>query len=116
MKKRICYKCGTEIKEDELECSNCGMSVEENKKASILTVISVILIYIMPKIAADNFPNFIKSIIGLSEIAGFTLLIYVRIKFPKHLGSKVLLISYLLIMALGLICCVVLLTACISNF
>ena len=135
-----CKKCGNELRENDLFCSQCGERVDENvvinninennseaireiksdevikdntekkenneviidyKKANILTAISAILIFVIPGIltnislrfeSGSNIANFFKSLDTIVPLTGIAILIYTRIKFPKHILSKVLLI------------------------
>ena len=121
-----CNKCGNEINEDELECSNCGMSIEENKKADKLTGISAILLFVLPEIIGyilsrlidfeNNFGHIPLIGNGLCALIGLTLLIYVRIKFPKHEGSKILLISYLFLAIISILVLALFVGMCVYCF
>jgi len=127
-------KCGNELRDNDLFCSQCGESVVENnseaiienkeikndevikdntekaenkdavidyKKANILTIISAVLMFVIPGILTnlsfrfDNgstMGNILKSLDTIAPLTGFGTLIYTRIKYPKHIFSKVVLI------------------------
>ena len=54
------------------------------------------------------------GVTGLAELAGFVLMVYVRVKYPKNVFGKVLMWIYIVGFILYLIAAIVLLIACIS--
>lgn len=115
-----CKNCGNELKENDIFCSQCGKRIDENnndpiienskpitdyKKANILTVISAVLILVIPGILTNiivrfegsNIAEFLKSLTTIVPLAGIATLIYTRIKFPKHTLSRVFLIALIIL-------------------
>ncbi len=54
------------------------------------------------------------GVTGLAELAGFVLMVYVRVKYPKNVFGKVLMWIYIIGFILYLVAAIVLLIACIS--
>lgn len=103
-----CRNCGNQLKEEENFCGVCGTSRDlninttpvptpqqlqnvnekkDNDTANILSAISLILFtggsYIFNMVG-------LPQLSGVSGLAGLTILIYTRIKYPKNIFAKIL--------------------------
>ncbi|MBO4867538.1 MAG: hypothetical protein J5582_13425 [Ruminococcus sp.] len=90
---------------------------EDKKKANRLCIISLILMFcINPLVVAiSRFGNdSISFLNGLSSIAAFILMIYVRVKYPKNIFGKVLMIVYIALIILSLISLILIMAMCAS--
>lgn len=92
--------------------------MNENNKPTILTSISALLIYgsLLASIILFAYSHFSTAIIlfGICLIAGLVILVYVRIKYPEHDGSKAVLFVTLVIIAFIVIIIGILVWTCMS--
>ena len=112
------------------------LTPEENKKADILCIISVVCALAptssfmklfsffngkLAKIEVDNwlfelFQEMVTSVVGMMVIGCFivalVLMIYVRVKYPQNVFGKVLMWVYIVLFIIAIIGIVVLLVAC----
>ena len=112
-----CNNCGEEIGENENYCHNCGAKIYEelnevekepikniqdeeiikDKRANILTWISLVMLLVIPGIfiilesANVEVESTIKTIFkSVVPSVGFILLVYIRIRYPNNKNSKTL--------------------------
>ena len=86
--------------------------------ANILTAVSLGMNFVatsLLKIAVtfnSNTKVLVESLSGILPLASLGLLIYVRVKYPKNLFSKIVLILYISGFVLGVIAMIVFMVAC----
>lgn len=139
---KFCVNCGNELKPEDKFCGGCGAPVpgadmqvqapdvpqdankknreltpEEKKEADKLTIVSLLLgligpaiEYVLLLVGVDS--KSIQSLVGLFPIAALALLIYVRVKYPKHLFSKVLFIIYIIGLVISVVLIIAFMMAC----
>lgn len=147
-----CKNCGIEITEDCKFCTNCGTpveevqnttpstqtvednrieiqnavnintSVEDDKKANKLCIISLVLKYVPSIIiggvygasvdSSNSIANALTLLLGLGPLAALILMIYVRVKYPKNTFGKVLMWLYIIEIVFSLIALVIIMITC----
>jgi len=136
-----CNKCGYQIKTGDLYCSNCGNKVgvdennmnfvevnnntsnvnndlDETKKANTLCTISLLLSFgagIPLGIVSVMIPflkALISSVAGLCPLAGFVLMIYVRVKYPDNTYGKVVMWVHIVFAIIFVVSIILLYIAC----
>lgn len=94
-----------------------------DKNANYLTILSSILIFLVPilrniilKFTVDDDSNssVIDFIRSMSMLAGVTILIYTRIKYPKNNASKIVLIVFLGLILVWVIITIIAIVSCMS--
>lgn len=147
-----CKNCGKKIEDGKLECANCGTkvedkekinegeivnnvspsvndnsikSVEDEKNANLLCVISLILYFgssaltgLLYYVSAFSGMS-VASITSICPLAGIVLMIIARVKYPKNKFAKILMWIYIILTILTIVSVVILFAACIyacSNF
>lgn len=133
-----CKNCGNVCSFTDTVCKNCGNKLdvsfyannisqvkkevvytkEDNDKANLLSACSL-LSFLLPFLLSFIFANtglieFVGNISVLLELVSFSLMIYVRIKYPKNIFGKVLMFLYIVVLILFIISIVVFLIACID--
>ena len=113
---------------------------EDKKKANTMCIISLICMFVPSLISGvvtvmlsaalqgtgksdfsttsnvyELITSFIYLLTGAAEIASWVLMIYVRVKYPKNVFGKVLMILYIGLVVLGIIGTVILFIACIET-
>lgn len=120
----FCEKCGEKIKEGNSFCTNCGTPKklinkveqtevvqnnvvvdEDNKKANLLCIISLLCYFVGPIIfflvsvvlalLSKTLGTIFNVLVGAPRIAGIVLMIVARIKYPKNTFAKVLMWIYI---------------------
>ena len=137
-----CKKCGATLVGGAKFCKECGepvdvvvpstivqqpvvtptdsknyISPEDNNKANMLTAISLVTNIFSSIIAGflsafGMNDAFVSAVGGLLPLVSLGLLIYVRIKYPKNVFSKVLLIIYLVLFFGGILLMLLFVFAC----
>ena len=113
---------------------------EDKKKANTMCIISLICMFVPSLISGvvtvllsaalqgtgksdfsttsnvyELITSFVYLLTGAAEIASWVLMIYVRVKYPKNVFGKVLMILYIGLVILGIIGTVILFIACIET-
>ena len=126
---KFCGKCGEpvpgaqtqtvdgNVQQVPVNPKNIPISPEDNKKANLLTLLCLglnalvpVLIYLFNLIGIDY--KIIEPFLGALPMASLAILIYVRVKYPKNIFSKVVLILYIVGFIIGIILLIVLIVSC----
>ena len=103
-----------------------AISIEDNKKANLLCIISLLL-YILGPVAAmviaiiisylsENASFIVSGLSGLCRIAAYVIVIITRIKYPKNTFGKVLMWVYLGLFIAGIVMTILLLILLFIGF
>lgn len=135
----FCRSCGAKIEEGNKFCTVCGSSVQDNNDNNNITAnkedikektpeeqdaianklcwLSLGLTFGFPIIGlffASLRLTVFTYITSWGPIAGLICLIIARIKYPKNTFSKILLISYIILLIIGIILLILIVKACVS--
>ena len=133
----FCTKCGTAVQSATPQATNNNITVnqEENKKANMLCVISLILKYgvgvivgiiygIMGGLTSVSTTSYstsssigvlgtaLSGLASISSLAAFVIMIVVRVKYPKNTFGKVLMWIYIAELILAIIGLVIIIASC----
>lgn len=108
---------------------------KKNIIPNILCIVSAVLIYVVPLLSVINcvdewsdlhayvfFIGFavtlLDPILAIPELAGLILMIILRVKYPRHVGGKILMwltIAYVVIFGIGIIVLIKSCNDCVSS-
>ena len=127
-----CDNCGHKLQNNILNYKNVNYqnsvssnltttSSENNNTANTLGTISLICLvlpFILDKIlipfSSEIKENIISSISGLLLLAGITLMIFVRIKYPNNILGKVIMWICILVFIFFIVCAFLVMIACFA--
>ncbi len=127
-----CDQCGQRLQEKKIMINNPAnhqlnpptnniSSNDDNNKANLLGTISLVCLalpFILDKIlmpfSVELKENIISSISGLSLLAGVTLMIFVRVKYPRNILGKVVMWLFILGFIFFIVCIFLVMFACFA--
>jgi len=114
-----CENCGNELNENDITCSNCGTNIEknikDNKKANLLCSISLLLLIFQLFVRIINVNSIILELYYVfNPLIILTLMIYVRINYPKNKFGKVLMWLYIILIICVIVIVIAVIGMCIS--
>ena len=95
---------------------------ETNKKANILSLISIFLLYLNIGVALVfeylkiEMNDLIENVTGIFPLIGLIMMVYVRVKYPKNVLGKVSMWLYIATFVISIVLLVVAIVACGITF
>ncbi len=95
---------------------------ETNKKANILSLISIFLLYLNIGVALVfeylkiEMNDLIENVTGIFPLIGLIMMVYVRVKYPKNVLGKVSMWLYIATFVISIILLVVAIVTCGITF
>lgn len=95
---------------------------ETNKKANILSLISIFLLYLNIGVALVfeylkiEMNDLIENVTGIFPLIGLIMMVYVRVKYPKNVLGKVSMWLYIATFVISIVLFVVAIVACGITF